>query len=362
LAPREEAASTLGAKYKGFLNVVEDARIEKKIKRKYPGIRTSFIKSYQALFDKDFFGIKGRDLNSLSFIDRLNLYTKSSGYTKIDFTNEEMELVKQVEACETWEDVLRVTKTIFNYSKEEQFETLQQLLASTDYQQDDEAKDGEDYGYEYSDYDDEVENFEDDDGDQNIGEKRDTDGENDEGEKQKSESKSNEDGDGNQESDTDDNGKSINHDKESKPSNIDQFEPSCITDENFRKNEDNLISQDCKPYVYGKIPEAKFDEIITPAKRVHELLENYYFNSDYDQRNQTIQKIALDKVKEFKSKNDRYISLLAKEFEMKKAARAYAKAKVSNTGDIDISKLYKYQVEDNIFKKMMRVPKGKSHG
>ena len=357
-----EAASTLGAKYKGFLNVVEDARIEKKIKRKYPGIRTSFIKSYQALFDKDFFGIKGRDLNSLSFIDRLNLYTKSSGYTKIDFTNEEMELVKQVEACETWEDVLRVTKTIFNYSKEEQFETLQQLLASTDYQQDDEAKDGEDYGYEYSDYDDEVENFEDDDGDQNIGEKRDTDGENDEGEKQKSESKSNEDGDGNQESDTDDNGKSINHDKESKPSNIDQFEPSCITDENFRKNEDNLISQDCKPYVYGKIPEAKFDEIITPAKRVHELLENYYFNSDYDQRNQTIQKIALDKVKEFKSKNDRYISLLAKEFEMKKAARAYAKAKVSNTGDIDISKLYKYQVEDNIFKKMMRVPKGKSHG
>ena len=47
---------------------------------------------------------------------------------------------------------------------------------------------------------------------------------------------------------------------------------------------------------------------------------------------------------------------------MKKAARSYAKAKVSNTGDIDISKLYKYKVEDNIFKKMMRVPKGKSHG
>ena len=67
-------------------------------------------------------------------------------------------------------------------------------------------------------------------------------------------------------------------------------------------------------------------------------------------------------MKEFKSKNERYVSLLAKEFEMKKAARAYAKAKVSNTGDIDISKLYKYQVEDNIFRKMMRVPKGKSHG
>jgi hypothetical protein len=143
-----EAASSLGAKYKGFLNVVEDARIEKKVKRKYPGIRSSFVKSYQALFDKDFFGIKGRDLNSLSFIDRLNLHTKSSGTTKVEFTNEEMKLVKQVEACETWEDVIRVTKAVFNYSKDEQFEMLQQLLASMDYQQDGEESESNDDGYE----------------------------------------------------------------------------------------------------------------------------------------------------------------------------------------------------------------------
>ena len=85
-----EQASSLGAKYKGFLNVVEDARIEKKVKRKYPGIRSSFVKSYQALFEQNFFGVKGRDLNSLSFIDRLNLHTKSSGTTKVDFTDEEL--------------------------------------------------------------------------------------------------------------------------------------------------------------------------------------------------------------------------------------------------------------------------------
>ena len=96
---------------------------------------------------------------------------------------------------------------------------------------------------------------------------------------------------------------------------------------------------------------------------MHELLEKYYFNYDGSpERNARFESYASSKVKEFKSKNERYVSLLAKEFEMKKAARAYAKAKVSNTGDIDISKLYKYQVEDNIFRKMMRVPKGKSHG
>ena len=351
-----EAASSLGAKYKGFLNVVEDARIEKKVKRKYPGIRSSFVKSYQALFEQNFFGVKGRDLNSLSFIDRLNLHTKSSGTTKVDFTDEEMKLVKQVEACETWEDVVRVTKAVFNYSKEEQFEMLQQLLSSMDYQKDDEADESGDNGYEYSDYDEEEGEEE-----QEASQSGDMKGES--GSEKQEAKKSNSQNDDGEETNSDENGNSINHEKESKPTDIDQFEPSCQTDENFRKNEDNLVSQECKPYVYAKIPKANLENIVTPAKRVHQLLEKYYFNhSGAPERSARFESYASSKVKEFKSKNERYVSLLAKEFEMKKAARAYAKAKVSNTGDIDISKLYKYQVEDNIFRKMMRVPKGKSHG
>ena len=351
-----EQASSLGAKYKGFLNVVEDARIEKKVKRKYPGIRSSFVKSYQALFEQNFFGVKGRDLNSLSFIDRLNLHTKSSGTTKVDFTDEEMKLVKQVEACETWEDVVRVTKAVFNYSKEEQFEMLQQLLSSMDYQKDDEADESGDNGYEYSDYDEEEGEEE-----QEASQSGDMKGES--GSEKQEAKKSNSQNDDGEETNSDENGNSINHEKESKPTDIDQFEPSCQTDENFRKNEDNLVSQECKPYVYAKIPKANLENIVTPAKRVHQLLEKYYFNYDGSpERSARFESYASSKVKEFKSKNERYVSLLAKEFEMKKAARAYAKAKVSNTGDIDISKLYKYQVEDNIFRKMMRVPKGKSHG
>lgn len=340
-------ASTLGKKYKGFLNVVEDARIEKKVKRKYPGIRTSFVKSYQALFDNNFFGVKGCDLNALSFIDRLNLYTKSSGSTKVNFNLDEMKLVKQVEACETWEDVVRVTKTVFDYSKDEQFKMLQQQLATMDYQQDDDADSGYDNGYEYSDDDGEEE--------QDQAQSTDTKGEN--GSEKQTPKKSDSENGGDKEVDSDENGKSINRNKESQPTDIDQFEPKCETDEMFRKNEDNLISQDCKPYIYGKIPKSNLENIVTPAKRVHELLDKYYGG-----RGVRFEQFASEKVKEFKSKNERYVSLLAKEFEMKKAARAYAKAKVANTGDIDISKLYKYQVEDNIFRKMMKVPKGKSHG
>ena len=123
-----DAISGRGRNFKGFLNVVEDARIEKKIKRKYPGIRQSFIKGYQSLLDRDFFGIKTRDVNKLSFIDRLNIYTKSGGTIVINFTDEEVKMVNDVENCETWDDVLRVTEVVFGYSKDEQFETQQQFF------------------------------------------------------------------------------------------------------------------------------------------------------------------------------------------------------------------------------------------
>jgi hypothetical protein len=54
--------------------------------------------------------------------------------------------------------------------------------------------------------------------------------------------------------------------------------------------------------------------------------------------------------------------LLAKEFEMRKAAKSFSKTKISDTGDIDVNKLSSYKFDDNIFRKVMIVPKGKSHG
>jgi hypothetical protein len=53
----------------GIMNVLEDSRIERKIKNKYPGIRSSFIRAYKELIDKDFFGTNGMDLNEMNFIE-----------------------------------------------------------------------------------------------------------------------------------------------------------------------------------------------------------------------------------------------------------------------------------------------------
>lgn len=346
-----DAVSAKGQKFKGFLNVVEDARIEKKIKRRYPGIRTSFVKGYQSLLDRDFFGIKNEDVNDLSFIDRLNVYTKSGGTLKVNFNPEETALLNAVESCETWEDVLKVTESVFDYSKSEQFETAKMLqsMSPSNYYDDEEEFDDFDSDYDNDSVDESEE------GEQNIGEKRDV----------NSDEKSEESKEAKAESDKTDNQKQkekpnlnneINWDKDSEISEGD-FEPTCETDRSFRQNENVLLDAQCKPFVYATLPQPILKNILTPYKRVHENLENYWFK----RRPETVD-TANSELKEFKSKNDRYIGLLAKEFEMKKAAKAYSKAKVSNTGDIDINKIYKYQVEDNIFKKMMKVPKGKSHG
>jgi hypothetical protein len=343
-----------GKNFKSFLNVVEDARIEKKVTRKFPGLKTSFRKGFQELLDRDFFGIKYRNVNDLPFIERLNLFTKSQ-YTAeyIKFTTEEMVYVLKVQNLETWEDVLALTGEIYDYSKDEQFDK-QMENQMRDFEMFDKDNDGD---YSDSDYDyDEEEN---EDGQPEKGKNSKSSDENSEDKTENAEGSSNaddtesDDSEFEQEPDFDRFKKSVESDR-------DQFSPECRTDDSYRRNENSLLDAKCKPYLYLDIPTVNAKNVFTPAKRVQELLSNYYAEriADGGFDNAYVQKLVTD----FKNKNDRYVGLLAKEFEMRKAAKAFSKSKLSDTGDIDINKLCNYKFDDNIFRKVMLVPKGKSHG
>ena len=328
---------TKSKNFKSFLNVVEDARIEKKVQRKYPGLKSSFAKAYADLMTRDFFGIKGRDINDMAFINRLNIYTKSQYTIKVFFTGEEEKMVEKVKNVESWDDVVKVANEIYAYSKDEQADMP-----------------------ELQDFDfDNLDEFEDESGD---------------------DSDSANDGDADEEGTGDDEGKGsgkeseqeseaekektkefrVNNDKESNVSMDDQFEPRCETDEAFRQNESMLLDEKSKDYVYVTFPKADLNKIVTPYKKVHSLMDKSWKeqSSALLHTEADVQKL----IREFKNKNEKYISLLAKEFEMKKAAKAFSKIKISDTGDIDINKIATYQFDDNIFRKVMMVPKGKSHG
>ena len=93
-------------------------RIERKIKDKYLSSK-NFTEGYLDLISKDFFGIKGLDLNTLNLIDRINLYFKGGFVHDIEFTEEEMEFVEKVRNTMTWDDVVRVTNELYEYGQRE---------------------------------------------------------------------------------------------------------------------------------------------------------------------------------------------------------------------------------------------------
>lgn len=111
---------------RSFLNVIEDARIEKLIKHRYPGLRPSFVKGYKELYDQNFFGTEGKDLSKLLLIDRVNLHFKIGSYLNVPFADNELWLVKEVEDARTWSDVVNIAKKIFNFDEQELNRQLQE--------------------------------------------------------------------------------------------------------------------------------------------------------------------------------------------------------------------------------------------
>ena len=126
-----------------YLNIIEDVRIEKLIKREYPGIRKVMSEGYRQLNEKDFFGIsKIPDLSSLNLIDRINLYFKAGYQCGVKFTPEEKVMVDAVERNETEEEVIALAKQVYAYSKQEAEKRLDLRLASqTEQDKEDEEDD-----------------------------------------------------------------------------------------------------------------------------------------------------------------------------------------------------------------------------
>ena len=59
---------------KDFINVIEDVRVERLMKKKYAGLAKTFYNGYNELNSDDFFSVKDENLDNLSFIDRINMY------------------------------------------------------------------------------------------------------------------------------------------------------------------------------------------------------------------------------------------------------------------------------------------------
>lgn len=331
----------IGKNFKTFLNVVEDARIERKIKEKFPGIRKSFSKGYGELLEKNFFGIRGVDVNGLLLIDRINLHYKLGVLAGIEFTTDEMTFIRRIDVAETWDEVVQIAKDLFAYCKEEMdkmHEEQKQRMMSMKMNDFGSSSFDDDIG-EDSDFDD------DGDGEESSSEHDD----------EKSSAKSRptdkySDEDFDDDDDSDDlrgaGGSGYSH------VYVGQDEPVSITDKNFQEKVKTLAQG--KNVCNGFLPDFnKIDvsKVVVDWRKLYGDIANT--ESEYYKTNM---------FQEFETKNKNAILYLVKEFELRKRAAELRRVSISDTGVIDTNLLHSYKFSDNIFRKIATVAEGKNHG
>jgi len=298
------------------LNIVEDSRIERKIKNKYPGLKNSFVKAYQELLEKNFFETEGKDLNEYNFIDRVNLHCKGGAGLAIKFNETERDLLKDIESTETFDQVIEVTKRVVDYMK----------MIEEEKQKYDDSGEGNEPGEDDGDNESDQPNYDEDE----------------EGNNSQHSEPSEEDVEQTEEK------KGLNGtgtgQKDDSEKNI-----RSLTDEAYRKNEHQLFSNDDTQINYVNVPE--FD--------VNQIFDYKDVYKQYREDNYAIDKKGFDK---FRRDSNKVVSYLAKEFEMRKNADQLKRASVSKTGDLNLNKIFSYQFNEDIFKKVTVIPGGKSHG
>lgn len=317
---------------KSWVNVVEDARIEKLIKRKFPGLATNFFRGYKELFTRNFFETEGRELSSYSLIDRINLHFKN--VPLVPFSEEEQPFVQMVSECETFDDVLDAVRAIRGYAEENEqdFEDIE----FDNFEFSDEGSPVEFQQAQQKPEDPEKQKKE---GETAVGEQS----EEDEKDQQEQE-----------------NVQTTGIKSHSDRSELDESE----TDTAWMKNQENLLDEACRNYVYLNIPDIDFDEIIVDWKTYNSAITRElpgvieYLNK--------FSRITEDNIYndyyQFKNSSIKSVNYLVKEFEMRKSADEYRRTSIAKTGVIDTNVLYSYKWNEDIFKKLNVVPGAKNHG
>jgi hypothetical protein len=362
------SALTENRTLKGYLNVVEDVRIERKIREKYQGLRKSFYTAYNELMEIDFFGISKRNLQELSLIDKINLITKVGSRVAIKLTKVEQEFLDWSMRCETWDEVVECATAIYEYSKENETRTEddEKLVPQTlDLGDEEDSDDGEDYGDEEDeDGEDDGDSQWEDSEEDNLPDLEENEGSTDgQGEEQDIEEESE-----NQVKNTGKDG----GEGESSDYDDEKGARESITEHAAHNNEEQFISEDNAIVTLIDL-KSKFDknknysEMVIGYKQVIQDWDTELWNKECEGSWETERLAKMVKrgkitAKKLTDKNSKLVQHMAKEFEMKQTAMQASKATTGKTGKLDMNKLAKYKIVDDVFKKVTMIPDGQNHG
>ena len=334
-----------------YVNVVEDARIERLIKQRYRGLNRDFKNGYSELHNDDLFELEDTNVNHLKPIDRINLYFKIGSFIDIDFNDTENEFVTRISRCETFEEVLQISKEIHQYTKEMQEQMQKQANAE---QKESEAQDNA-----------------------KVEVRPDMSGSKDDTQAQKDEQESDTEGEQEEEPVQGRSDKSFPDEVEESQEPAQEIPNSGDTqggefgDINTARTQRSLDEsledltntyKDQVPTQYVTIPNMKMDKVVIDFNTIKSYLDNHFVeNNTTDSSNQFLIEHTR-RFNEFKKSSNKEVNYLVKEFEMKKSADSYARQRTAKTGMLDTSKLHTYMYNEDVFKKVTTITDGKNHG
>jgi hypothetical protein len=305
-----------------FVNIVEDARIEKMMKRRYPGLSKTFYNGYKEFSDDDFFQIGDDDLETYNLADRVNLWFKIGNYVNIPIEpGEETEIINMVAETETFADVLIAAEALYKYCKQKQHEESKTPMDNL------ESQDSGASQQPASDFTDQQE------------------GENDHQEQPAEQNNQQ------QPKNTQDGGEK-------------DEDPEVKTMDSLEEALKDLVNPDSYENVYLELPQLDLNRVIVSNEEIHSSCKQYWNNYLVDQgwKYEDIFGAVDKKFAEFKRSAQKEVNYLVKEFECRKAADSYARASTARTGVLDCTKLHTYKYNEDLFKKVTTLSDGKNHG
>jgi hypothetical protein len=320
-----------------FVNIVEDVRIEKLMKRRYAGLAKTFRRGYNELSDNDFFEVDGKDLDTLNLADRVNLYFKIGAWIDISFSVSETPIVNLIANAETFDDTLSAAEALYNLCKqeleqkrkEEEIKIEQNLSADLPGNGDNSSSDSND--------------------DESTVPNSNSDA-------------SMEDGIGDDDRDirVASGGTSVNLEPE--------IETADSLEEALRGL--NNLNSGSGETRYIELPKVNLKSIIIPNNTIHDRINAEWVDQEKAWKERSYHISESDSIFDnvdsdyykFKKSAQKEVNYLVKEFECKKSASAYARATTSRTGILDTTKLHTYKFNEDLFKKVTVIPDGKNHG
>ena len=343
---------------KDYLNIVEDVRIERMIQSTYPGLVGAFRRGYSTLNNDDFFGMKGKNLNSYGIADRINLKAKLGSLLDIQFSQDEMPIVTQVMNVQTWEDTVAAAVALSKFAAEQnkgnKKEKPQNSPNNDKAEKNDESNDdsGLSSPADSSDQSEKSESGQD--GKSESTEKDKT--LKSDAEKENSAKEDSKDGpenkaemDGNENNLT-----SMPSDNKNPPGTP----PVPETSRHFEKSAKNLLDT--------SINSLRTATVIEPSlKMCHGPIVSYkeiFAARDASERYIVSVTNASSEFPEFLASTKKYVGVLSKAFEMRKAAYQYNRASISQTGTLNVNRLHSYKCTDDIFLSVTQLANAKNHG